>query len=113
MMRGHRAHVLWSAAMLHRISGLLLAIFLPVHFLVLGLAIEGEGRLDQALAWSEQAPVKLAEMGLVFLLAAHLAGGVRVLVLETFVWRDWQKALAGAAVGVSVLAALAFGMRVF
>ena len=37
--------------------------------------------------------MKLAEMGLVLLLAAHLAGGLRVLALEFLPWRDWQKTL--------------------
>ena len=31
---------------MHRLSGLALAIFLPLHFLALGLAIDGEARLD-------------------------------------------------------------------
>lgn len=111
-MRGPRAQFLWRAAMLHRISGLLLAIFLPVHFLVLGLAIKGESALDGALAWSDTLPVKVAEFGLVFVLTVHLAGGLRVLVLEMFDWHDHQKTLAAAAVGLSVLVALLFGLRV-
>ena len=39
----HRGSVLWIAAMIHRLSGLGLAIFLPFHFLALGLAIDSEG----------------------------------------------------------------------
>ena len=38
----YRRDALWLAAMVHRISGVLLALFLPLHFLALGLAIEGE-----------------------------------------------------------------------
>ena len=34
----HRRSVLWVAALVHRLSGLALAIFLPLHFLTLGLA---------------------------------------------------------------------------
>ena len=33
---GHRHNALWMAAMVHRISGLALACFLPLHFLALG-----------------------------------------------------------------------------
>jgi fumarate reductase subunit D len=34
-----RASVLWLAALVHRLSGLALALFLPLHFLTLGLAL--------------------------------------------------------------------------
>ena len=112
-MQGQRAQLMWWVALLHRVSGVLLAIFLPIHFVVLGLAIEGEAALDQALIWSEQIAVKLAEIGLVFVLVVHLAGGLRILVLETLAWHDWQKTAAGVAIGLSAMMALLFGMRVF
>jgi fumarate reductase subunit D len=37
----YRRDLLWSAAFIHRLSGVALAVFLPVHFLVLGLALGG------------------------------------------------------------------------
>ena len=72
---GHRRDALWIAAMVHRISGLALACFLPLHFLALGLAIDGAARLDGFLAWTANPVVKLAETALVFLLAVHMLGG--------------------------------------
>ena len=107
----HRTGVLWLAALAHRLSGLALALFLPLHFLVLALAIDGEGRLDIFLRWSEQPLVKLAESVLVLLLCVHLLGGLRVLVIENLPWRNGQKALATAAVAVSVVVALMFLVR--
>jgi fumarate reductase subunit D len=109
----HRNSALWFAAMAHRISGLALAIFLPLHFLALGLAINGAARLDRFLRWSDQPLVKLAEGGLVFLLTVHLLGGLRVLVIENFDWRDGQKQLATVAAAVSVLVGFLFLVRVF
>lgn len=44
MMRAHRNHAGWWAALLHRLSGLALAIFLPLHFLALGTALGGRTR---------------------------------------------------------------------
>jgi fumarate reductase subunit D len=76
-----RAPTAW-AALVHRLSGLGLALFLPLHFWVLGRAIEGADQLDGFLALSAQVPVKLAETALVLLLAAHLSGGLRVLAIE-------------------------------
>ncbi|HWB46932.1 MAG TPA: hypothetical protein VG900_15970, partial [Hyphomicrobiaceae bacterium] len=111
MMRhdsGHRGGMLWIAAMVHRVSGLLLACFLPLHFLALGLAIDGEGRLEGFLRWTDNPLVKLAEMILVFLLAVHMLGGIRVLVIENMPWRGGQKVLATAALAAAGAAALVF-----
>ncbi len=107
----YRRDGLWLAALVHRLSGLLLACFLPLHFLVLGLAIRGEAELDGFLRWTDNPLVKLAEMGLVFVLAVHLLGGLRILVMEALPWHDGQKRLAMAAAAVAALAALAFAAR--
>ena len=107
----HRNSALWIAAMVHRISGVALACFLPLHFLTLGLAIDGEARLDGFLAWTANPAVKLAETALVFLLAVHMLGGIRVLVIENLPWRDGQKRLVTAALVAATLAAIAFLVR--
>jgi fumarate reductase subunit D len=109
----HRGSALWIAALVHRLSGLALAIFLPLHFLALGLAIDGEAKLEGFLRWSDQPLVKFAEGGLVFLLTVHLLGGLRVLVIENFDWRDGQKQLATLAAAVSAIIAVIFLARVF
>jgi len=109
----HRSGALWLAAMVHRLSGLALAIFLPLHFLALGLAIDGEARLESFLRWSDRPLVKFAEGGLVFLLTVHLLGGLRVLVIENLDWHDGQKQLAMLAAAVSAVVAFIFLARVF
>jgi fumarate reductase subunit D len=109
----HRGSALWLAAILHRISGLALAIFLPFHFLALGLAINGETRLENFLRWTDQPLVKVAEIGLVFLFTVHLLGGLRILVIENFAWREGQKQLATLAAALSAIVAFAFLVRVF
>lgn len=111
-MRQGRAHPLLLAHWLHRISGVALALFLPAHFWVLGLALEREADLDGFLAWSEQPLVKAAELGLMFLLAVHLFGGLRLLAFELLPWRPAQKTLAAAAVGLAVLVSGVFLLRV-
>lgn len=108
----HRGDALWLAALVHRLSGILLAAFLPLHFLALGLALEGEARLDGMLRWTEQPVVKLAEMGLVFLLSVHLLGGLRVLVIENMPWRAGQKRLATFAAVIAAAIAVLFFVRV-
>ena len=107
-----RNHPAYWAFVVHRGSGLLLAVFLPFHFWALGRALEGAAALDGFLHWTEQPLVKLGEIGLVLLLAAHMAGGVRLLMLEFLAWRDWQKSLLAIAAGVSLAAGLAFALNV-
>ena len=88
--------------------GVALALFLPMHFLVLGLAIDGEARLGGFLSWTQQPLVKLAEAGLIFCLAVHLIGGLRVLMLETRGWRPGQRNLAILGVASAAIVAVAF-----
>jgi fumarate reductase subunit D len=105
-----RNHPAYWAFLVHRISGIALAVYLPLHFWALGLALEGAAKLDTFLAWTEQPLVKFAEWGLVLLLAAHLAGGLRILALEFLPWRDWQKSLAALAAAAALAVGLAFAL---
>ncbi len=108
MTRPHRNHPGYWAFVLHRVSGLGLALFLPLHFLVLGLALEQAATLDRFLTWSEAPLMKAAETLLVILLAAHMTGGLRLLALELLPWRDWQKALIVLATGLALAAGALF-----
>lgn len=105
-----RNHPAWWAFLLHRVSGIALTLFIPVHFWFLGRAIGGEAALDALLRWTENPLVKFAEWGLVTLLATHLAAGVRVLALEFLPWREWQKVLAALAAAFALAAGLGFAL---
>lgn len=107
-----RSHPTYLAFVVHRVSGLLLALFLPLHFWALGTAIAGEARLDGFLRWSAHPLVKAAETALVVLLAAHLAGGLRVMALEFLGWRRRQKDMVALSAGVALLAGLVFLLNV-
>ena len=105
-----RNHPAYWAFLVHRISGVALALFLPAHFLALASALRGEAALDDFLRWSEQPLVKAGEWILVMLLAAHLAGGLRILALEFLPWRDWQKTLAAVAAAFALFVGLVFAL---
>ena len=107
---GHRGHPLYLAFLLHRISGLALALFLPAHFWLLSQALD-TARMDALLLWTDSAAVKLAETGLVFLLAVHAFGGLRLLALEFLPWSARQKTLAALALAGAGLVAGLFLMR--
>ena len=106
-----RAHPLWLAYLLHRLSGLGLALFLPFHFWILSLALTDPMRLNGFLAFTDIGIVKLAEFGLVFLLAVHMFGGLRLMALEWLPWTPPQKTLAAGATAVSFLIATLFMMQ--
>jgi fumarate reductase subunit D len=95
----------WTA-IVHRVSGIALTLFLPLHFWALSSALE----LDAFLDWTQQPLVKLSEWAIVVALAAHLAGGLRVLALEFLPWQRWQKALAASAAAVTVAVGLALAL---
>ncbi|MEO0670269.1 MAG: succinate dehydrogenase [Pseudomonadota bacterium] len=106
-----RAHPLWLAYILHRLSGLGLALFLPLHFWVLALAMTDAARLDGFLHLTEAGILKLAEFGLVFLLAVHMFGGLRLMALEWLPWSAPQKTLAAGAAAASFMIAALFFLK--
>ncbi len=103
-----RRHPGYAAFLAHRVSGVLLALFLPAHFLVLGLALEDAAALDGFLRWTEAPLVKLAEWGLVLLLTVHLAAGLRLLALELLPWRGARHGWIGWGAGAAFAIGLAF-----
>ena len=103
-----RSHPAYWAFLVHRVSGVALALFLPLHFWALAQALQGEARLESFLRWTDHPLVKVAETGLVLLLAAHMTGGMRLLMIEFMNWRDWHKSLLATAAGVTIAIGLAF-----
>ena len=106
-----RTHPLWLAYLLHRLSGVLLAVFLPLHFWVLSMAITDLQRLDGFLLLTQSGAVKLAEFGLVFLLSVHMFGGLRLMAMEWLPWTPQQKTLVATATALSFLIAGLFFLR--
>jgi len=93
-------------AMLHRLSGIALAIFLPIHFLALGTALQGANALESFLALTRRPLAEFAEIGIVVALAIHMTLGSRVLAIEFLGFREKTVAL----LSVCTAAVLAFGL---
>jgi fumarate reductase subunit D len=108
-----RRHPGFLLAMAHRVSGIALAAFLPLHFLLLGQAIQGAAALDGALRLVDMAPFKVAEWLLVVLLAVHASCGLRLLVIEFRPWSGMRKNWATAIVGVAIATGIAFVLALF
>jgi fumarate reductase subunit D len=110
--RAH-GHPAWWAFALHRLSGLALAVFLPFHFWALGQALAGDAALEGFLRFADRPLFKLAEWGLVVLLALHMAGGVRLLLIEFGRWSGLRKDWIAGAIGFAALVGLAFALALF
>jgi len=110
--RASRAHPGFVASLIHRLSGLALAIFLPLHFYALGLALESEA-FAGFIAWSNQPLVKISESAMVAALAVHFAGGLRLLAVEFFgltrAQAMWIACVFAFGLGIGIL----FLMRAF
>lgn len=107
--RAHQHPSYW-AFLLHRISGLLLALFLPLHFWALSLALKGQGALDGFLAFTDMPLFKFGEWGVVVLLSLHMMGGIRLLLIafQSSLPPGLRKGWIAGALGFSFAAGLAF-----
>ncbi len=79
-----RGHPGYLAFVIHRVSGLCLALFLPVHLYVISLLLDDPQRFERFLDWTSAPLLKFSETGLITLAALHLAGGIRILAIEWF-----------------------------
>lgn len=105
-----RAHPAYWAFLVHRLSGLALAAFLPLHFWALGQALHGAAALDGFLQLADQPLFKFGEWGLVLLLSLHAMGGVRLLLIEFGSASGLRKNWIAGAVGVAAAAGMAFAL---
>lgn len=108
MMRASHKQRGFLAAMLHRLSGIALAIFLPLHFLALATAINGADALDAFLAITRQPLVAFLECGIVVALAIHMTLGLRVLAVEFFDFREKTLAALTACIAAVFAVGLIF-----
>jgi fumarate reductase subunit D len=101
MMRASYTQPGFWAAVLHRLSGIALAIFLPLHFLALATALDGAAALDSFLAVLNTPLAKASECALVAALATHMTLGLRILAIELLDIRERTVAvLTGCAAAV-------------
>ena len=112
MMRASHRQPGFLAAVLHRLSGIALAIFLPLHFLALATALTGAAAFDDFLAATATPWVKCAEAGLVVALATHMVLGLRLLAIEFLGLRERSFAVLSACGAAAIAIGLVFVMNV-
>ncbi len=112
MMRTPHGKPAFAAALLHRLSGIVLATFVPFHFIALATALDGADALDSFLRLTADPLVKISESGLVAALALHLMLGLRLLAIEFLGFRPRSVSALCACAGVALAAGLAFLLNV-
>lgn len=105
MMRASHRQPGYLAALLHRLAGIALALFLPLHFWTLSAALNGADFLDKFLKITNTPLIKFAEGGIVVALALHMTLGLRVLAIEFLPVRERTR----LAISVCLAAAFAVG----
>jgi len=80
-------HYRWKTGMwawiLHRASGIGLAIYLPMHIYVVS-SLHDPAKFDKVMAFVNQPLFKLAEIALLGAVIYHGLNGVRVLIIDWF-----------------------------
>jgi fumarate reductase subunit D len=112
MMRASHKQSGFFAALLHRLAGIALAIFLPLHFWALSSALNGADFLDRFLKVTQHPLVKFAEGGIVVALALHMALGLRVLAIEFLPVRESTRVVISICLAAAFAVGLAFLLNV-
>lgn len=68
----------------HRLTALILTIYLYVHLVTLGSVLGGPDGFDRAMAMMTTRTVRLLELGLVLLVVFHTFNGLRLSLLVLF-----------------------------
>lgn len=93
------------AWLFHRITGIVLALYLVLHLLVLGTVLQGGGSFNQIMTVFENPVVKVLETLLIWVAIFHAANGFRLVVLDLAPSVN-QRSLAYGAVVATVLLSL-------
>lgn len=82
----------WSW-LLHRITGLILILYILMHFLALSSSVGGVSTFNSWLANLQTTLTHILEIGLVAVVAFHLLNGLRITVADFFFLTKPHKAL--------------------
>jgi fumarate reductase subunit D len=108
---GHRQPG-FLAALVHRLAGIALAIFLPIHFLALATTLNGADAFDSVLKATAHPALKLSEGGIVVALALHMALGLRVLAIEFLPMRERTRVAVSICLATALAVGLVFALNV-
>lgn len=114
-LRNYRLPLPGIISILHRISGLLLFLCLPLLLWLFDLSLASERSFDRFVQISQSWLTRVVLLGLVWALLHHLCAGVRFLLLDLHLGVDRIAALRSsmAVLAVSGSLTLLFALYVF
>jgi succinate dehydrogenase / fumarate reductase cytochrome b subunit len=94
------------AWLLHRVSGLLLLIYLFMHLWVLGSANSGPEAFDARLRLVQSPIFHFLEIGLVFVIFYHMINGLSITIMDFFNLSRRHKTLVTISVVIFAIVAI-------
>ncbi len=95
------------ASILHRISGALLFLSIPLSFYLFGLSLDGDPGFKRTVAIMESLPFKLFSVLLLWAILHHLLAGIRFMLIDLNVGvylPEARQSALGVIIGGIVLA---------
>ena len=102
-------------SILHRISGVILFVMLPILLALLGGSLSSGETFETYKAWADNFLVKLILIGVVWALMHHLIAGVRLLLLDAHIGLELETARKSARIVLiaGIVSALVVGVAVW
>ena len=97
--RGLGAWAFW----LHRLTGLLMVLYLLLHILVISTAINGKGSFNEAMGFLKSPLFVALEMGLIATILIHALNGVRIVLFDLGYGVKKQKQIFWVLMAVGVI----------
>ncbi len=91
---------------LHRITGILLLIYLFMHLWVLSSAQSGPGAFDTRLRMVQSPIFHFLEIGLVFVIFYHMINGLSITVMDFFNLSRRHKTLVTVSIAIFAVVAI-------
>ena len=112
----YRLPLAGKSSILHRVSGALLFLCLPLVILPLfALSVTSPESFASMQAWVANPLCKLVLLALIWGFLHHFCAGIRYLILDLHIGNDKHSAQksAGVVFGVSLALTLVFGLKLF
>ena len=112
----YRLPLAGKSSILHRVSGALLFLCIPLVILPLfALSVGSPESFDSIHAWVSNPLCKLVLLVLIWGYLHHFCAGIRYLMLDLHIGMDKQSAQksAGVVFGISLALTLVFGLKLF
>ena len=112
---GYRLPMAGIVSILHRVSGVLLFLALPLLLWMFELSLTSELSYERLRGFAGSILIKLVLVALAWAFLHHLVAGIRFLVLDLHLGIDKQASAssARAVLGVSLVLAAAVALKIF